>query len=900
MKRVPGQQKRRFRVEWIALAAMLSFIGVLSIWTVRSERATVAATEADRLQNQARLVGENLLSQLDGANKALVSVRDDLRQSDPSINGMLEMDKLKALTGAMPGVRGMLIQSADGKVVAASRDELLGLDLSERAYFAVPRRDPDPAVLYVSPPFQARVGLVVMVVGRVLTDRSGAFAGVVTASLDPDYFKIALQSVLYAPDMRAVLMDADGQVFLDMPGDQPPLELDLTNAESAFNRYKTSGATATLIVGKGLRAAEDRMTVLRNVARAGLNMNRPMVIAISRDLAIASLPWRGRAVELAAVFASLAVGLSLALFFNQRSRQEHGSASEAMAKERQAGAERVEFALSGANLGLWDIHPRTGQVVVNARERAILGFADDEEIPQRSAWRRLIHPDDRAAVEASILPHLRGEATSYAVELRMAHKDGHWVWLSSRAMIVERDPDGAPLRIIGTHLDISERKGADAALAEAARSVRDSEEQLRAVADNMPALVSRLDLDQRFTFANRAYREWLQLEPSSLIGRSLIEVFGEKETAAFRHHIEATLGGATSSYERTLTTPSGSRRVEVRLVPQLGEDGSVKGLFGLISDVTEQVRAAERLSLALEGSSHALFDWDLANDRMYQSAQAAVICGDPARETTTTGAEMRAAVHPDDRERVVAQIFDVVKGVDPLYRAEFRLAHRTREWIWVRANGRVVDRDATGRALRVAGTYSDISEEKTAEEALRRQAEIDGLTGLPNRTLFNLRLDEAMVRANAGPSMALLFLDIDHFKSVNDTHGHEAGDEVLKACADRMRSVVRQSDTVSRLAGDEFTIILEGIKDLRDAKRVARKLVEALREPIVASGRSLTITVSIGVALHTQGQVDPAALLRLADAALYEAKRRGRDGFFCGDATTAFVNAAVVEVLAVD
>jgi diguanylate cyclase (GGDEF)-like protein/PAS domain S-box-containing protein len=314
----------------------------------------------------------------------------------------------------------------------------------------------------------------------------------------------------------------------------------------------------------------------------------------------------------------------------------------------------------------------------------------------------------------------------------------------------------------------------------------------------------------------------------------------------------------------------------------------------MLSDVTEQVRTGERLSLALEGSSHALFDWDIANDRMFVSAQGAVMRGDPAEETTSSGATMRAAVHPDDRDRVMAQIVAVVEGVDPLYRAEFRLAHRTREWIWVRANGRVVDRDAAGRALRVAGTYSDISDEKAAEEALRRQAEIDGLTGLPNRTLFNLRLDEAMARADTGQSMALLFLDVDHFKSVNDTHGHEAGDEVLKACATRMRSVVRQSDTVSRLAGDEFTIILEGIKDLRDAQRVAGKLVETLREPIVASGRTLAITVSIGVALHTRGQLDPAALLRRADAALYEAKRRGRDGFFCDDATIASQQPAAV------
>jgi diguanylate cyclase (GGDEF)-like protein/PAS domain S-box-containing protein len=896
MNRSPDQEKRRFRIEWIALAAMLSIIGAISVWTLSSGRANVIAIEGDRVQNQAHLVGENLLRQLEGANKALVSVRDDLRQLDPAINGMLAADKLRLLTDAMPGVSTMLLLDVNGKVVGTSRAELFGIDFSERAYFTVPRRNPDPAVLYVSPPFKTTLGVVVIVVSRVLTDRGGAFAGVVTASLDPDYFKLALQSVLYAPDMRATLMTADGNVFLDVPVGQRPLDPDLTNADAVFNRHQRSGTPANLFVGRVFGSSEDRMLALRSADRSDLQMNQPMVVAISRDLSVVSRPWREEAIELGAVFASLVLGLGLALFFNHRRRVAQGAAAEAVAMERQAGAERVEFALSGASLGLWDLHVPTGRVVVNARERELLGFEVDDELPHGDGWRKLIHYDDRAGVDVAILPHLRGETASFDSELRMAHKDGRWVWLSSRAMIVERDAHGEPLRIIGTHRDISERKRIDAALAEAAQAVRDSEEQLRQVTDNMPALVSRLDLDQRFRFANRAYREWLHFEPSALIGRSLREVYGEKEYSLFAHHIEAAMAGKKIVYERKMATPGGSRRVEVTLIPERSADGSVKGLYTLISDVTARARSEERLSLALEGSSHALFDWDIANDHMFQSAQASVMRGDPAEQTTISGAELRAGVHPDDLEPVMAQIVAVMKGVTPLYRAEFRLSHRSGAWIWVRATGRVVERANDGRALRMAGTYSDISEEKAAEGRLRRQAELDGLTGLPNRTLFNHRLDEAMARANAGKPMALLFLDVDHFKDVNDTHGHEAGDEVLKLCAARMLSVVRQSDTVSRLAGDEFTIILEGINDLHDAKRVAHKLVETMREPIVLSGQSLAITVSIGIALHVRGGVDPAALMRLADTALYEAKHRGRDGFFCSDAT-APVDLRLVEAL---
>jgi diguanylate cyclase (GGDEF)-like protein len=154
---------------------------------------------------------------------------------------------------------------------------------------------------------------------------------------------------------------------------------------------------------------------------------------------------------------------------------------------------------------------------------------------------------------------------------------------------------------------------------------------------------------------------------------------------------------------------------------------------------------------------------------------------------------------------------------------------------------------------------------------------------LPNRAQFRDRLQQAMARATRDKSMALLFLDIDHFKTVNDSLGHEAGDQLLKVFAARMLDCVRLSDTVARLGGDEFTIILEGLRDLSDAKALANKLVETLSQPIALAGKLLEITASVGVAMCLAGETDDAALLGRADAALYEAKRRGRNGYFCDD-----------------
>jgi len=292
-----------------------------------------------------------------------------------------------------------------------------------------------------------------------------------------------------------------------------------------------------------------------------------------------------------------------------------------------------------------------------------------------------------------------------------------------------------------------------------------------------------------------------------------------------------------------------------------------------------------------------------------------VMRGRPPEATTTSSAALRADVHPDDVEKVMSQVADVVSGRVPLFRAEFRLARGAGEWAWVRAQGRVFERAPDGRARRVAGTYADISVEKAAEGQLRRLAESDDLTGLPNRAVFNERLEQAMARVTPQSPMALLFLDIDRFKDINDGFGHEAGDDVLKAYAKRMLAVVRKADTVARLAGDEFTIILEALSDPQDARRVADKLLDRLRAPIVLSGRPTVVTASIGIALcetapsdaaaalhgvnaaaaslHEVNDAaaslhepnDAAALLRRADAALYEAKRRGRDSYFYDDAS---------------
>jgi diguanylate cyclase (GGDEF)-like protein/PAS domain S-box-containing protein len=289
-------------------------------------------------------------------------------------------------------------------------------------------------------------------------------------------------------------------------------------------------------------------------------------------------------------------------------------------------------------------------------------------------------------------------------------------------------------------------------------------------------------------------------------------------------------------------------------------------------------RSEERLTLALEGSGQALWDWDIAHQRIFCSARGSTLRGGPEEPFEITPQERETHVHPDDLPTVRARVGDAFAGRTPIYEVEFRVRHQDGRWVWLHSRGRVVERDAAGRAVRMVGTDADITARKAEEQQLRRRAELDALTGLPNRGLFNDRLERAIERARrSGKAMALLFLDIDHFKGVNDSRGHGAGDALLRIVAERLLATVRGVDTVARLAGDEFTVILEDLAEPADAEIVAMKLVEALRPPVRIGDELLTVSTSVGLAVLADADVDAASLLARADEALYEAKRAGRD-----------------------
>jgi diguanylate cyclase (GGDEF)-like protein/PAS domain S-box-containing protein len=418
-------------------------------------------------------------------------------------------------------------------------------------------------------------------------------------------------------------------------------------------------------------------------------------------------------------------------------------------------------------------------------------------------------------------------------------------------------------------------------------ALRVSESRLRTIADHLPALVSYVDAQERYRFNNKAYEQWLRLPSDEILGRTVREVWGEEYYARFKPNIERALRGERVSYEYAVTEGGVERHVLASYVPDLDGAGRVNGFFVLGSDVT-QLAAAQRelaaqqarLEAALDGSSVALWETDLQNGRVYQSEAWAQMLGGPPTETVATIDELVALLHPDDVEPVRRASVEVMQGSRPLYAIEHRVRARDGEWKWILSRGRVTERDpASGRALRMIGTNYDITDRRRIEEAVQSAAQSDPLTGLANRLLLTDRLRLALARsARTGAQIAVLYLDIDRFKEINDRFGHAAGDALLRDFAARLRSSVRASDTVARFGGDEFVVLLDDIKEPEHAMRVAEKIVGECREPLRIEASDVVATTSIGLAFGGQG-AQAEELLRRADAALYAAKSGGRDGY---------------------
>jgi diguanylate cyclase (GGDEF)-like protein/PAS domain S-box-containing protein len=292
----------------------------------------------------------------------------------------------------------------------------------------------------------------------------------------------------------------------------------------------------------------------------------------------------------------------------------------------------------------------------------------------------------------------------------------------------------------------------------------------------------------------------------------------------------------------------------------------------------EALRSSEeRYALAAQGANDGLWDWDLVADVLYLSPRWKSMLGWSDAEVGDAPREWLDRVHAEDIPGLKARLESHVSGQSDHFECEYRIEHRDGGYRWMLARALAV-RDAAGRPVRMAGSQTDITQRKAAEEQLQHDALHDSLTGLPNRASFMDRLAMLMKRSSrwaADHGYAVLFLDLDRFKLVNDGLGHVIGDQLLVSFARRLEGCLRHGDTVARLGGDEFALLLDGSGSVTEATRAAERVHRALEAPFHLEGHEVFESASIGIALSVTGYERPQDIIRDADTAMYRAKALG-------------------------
>lgn len=416
-------------------------------------------------------------------------------------------------------------------------------------------------------------------------------------------------------------------------------------------------------------------------------------------------------------------------------------------------------------------------------------------------------------------------------------------------------------------------------------SVRRGDSGVLAASECAPDAIVQFGRDGRIAYANPA------------VGA----IFGRPASAVVGRHLSLLLPDPTPAFE---AAPTAQRMVRLAGVHADGSRIDLEATLGehsdrgelrwtaVLRDVTERERVesdlrrtAERYALAAARANDGLWDWDLDRGDVLYSPRFAQMLG-LSREVLGTELDgWLERVHPEDLPRFRARLLEHVGGTTPYFECEYRVQQGNTGPRWMLARGLAL-RDADGRATRVAGSQTDVTQQKRTEERLSHGALHDALTGLPNRALLSDRLSRGLARARArAQKLAVLAVDLDRMNLVNDSFGHAGGDELLIEVARRLHVHARPGDTVARVDGDEFVVVLEDLRTWDEAERFSEQLLGALGQRMRIRDQELVVTASIGIATNRRRDVHPDELVRGAEAAMYRAKALGRARHeLCSDA----------------
>jgi diguanylate cyclase (GGDEF)-like protein/PAS domain S-box-containing protein len=546
----------------------------------------------------------------------------------------------------------------------------------------------------------------------------------------------------------------------------------------------------------------------------------------------------------------------------------------------QQSVEQLQLTLSATHQGWFDLDLMTGQAVVNEQYAIMLGYDPATFTETLGHWHARVHPDDLPAVQGIYRDYVTGKRPDYRVEFRERTSHDEWIWILSVGALVSRDEHNKPARMVGTRLNITDRK---------------SSERMRSEADQRLAFaleaagIGDFTLDLRTGVTLHSMQHDRCFGYTSPIADWNYDIFLLHIIESDRDRIDSTFkaamaGGKEYEIEFQVQWPDGSVRwLWSKGRFYLDEHGQPERAAGVVSDITERkhedavARAKElRYRLLMENSMDAILQVRSRTEIISANPAACALFRAP--ESTLLSNNIKALIDPGDAR------------MNALFGALDQTGHARGEVAMVRMDGTRFEAEATSAIYKdhageiiTSMLIRDITDRKKAAAEINRLAYFDQLTGLPNRRWLMDHIDAAHKKAVMDQQVdALLFIDLDHFKLVNDVRGHAEGDALLKCIAARLGTELQGKGTVGRLGGDEFVIHLPAVAQqfqagTRAALDMAEVLREAVRQPVEINGQVHTPTASIGITLFPKADETVHDLVREADTAMYRAKAAGRN-----------------------
>ncbi len=518
------------------------------------------------------------------------------------------------------------------------------------------------------------------------------------------------------------------------------------------------------------------------------------------------------------------------------------------------------------------IHDLEGNYLsINDAGERVFGYTREETLQMNMA--QVAVPEQLDTIKQKLAEKSRGEVGQTSYEVDCIRKDGRRITLEVNSSVVLKD--GKPAAIQGIARDVTERKRNESA-------IRESEERYRELFQNANDLIYIHDLDGNFTSLNRAGERITGYTHEEAVTMNVSQVVAPEYLHQAKRKIAGKVNGdGTTAYELEIIAKDGTRvslELSTRLITVEGKPVAIQGIG---RDITERKRAEEEIKASEqryrqlgEGILHHV--WTARPDGLLDYVNARTLEYFGRSREQVLGDGWRHCVHPDDIYSCLRRWSKSLASGEP-YEAEFRLRRHDGQYRWHVAKA-TAGHDSFGNISKWFGTNTDIHEQKESEEKLNYYARHDPLTDLPNRPELMNYLEQAIERCreNSKVRFAVLFLDLDRFKVINDSLGHAVGDKLLVAIAGRLKATLRPGDIVARLGGDEFTILLNRTGKQEEVSLVVERIQARIAEPFMIDNYEVFTTASVGVIVSNELDRTPDEYLRDADAAMYRAKESGK------------------------